>query len=950
MSSVEGNRQSVLKTTKVRTALKGDSSWIQRNQEENVKNEEEEEKPWMAEVRANRTNGVFAETSPITSPTTKAPQPTTNTEIPTAPTSGYLIRGVFRKTDSKPTSTSANGFAGMNNFTKKPSESYKKIAPHTIRTNAEKPVQSEPTLSPEEVEKRTEAASSVLKGSATSRRSYVLSAAKKYESTDKSDSSPMTSTSFVAKRVVISDDDDIAPAKPASTVSIQSAPQQSVKASTENTSVPVVKEVKPVAPQTKSETKPTSEPKPTIETKPAPETKTAPNSEPKPMAETKTPVSKPVVDTKPAPETKTAPEPKPVVETKTAPEPKPVVEIKTAPVPKPVVETKTASEPKPVVEIKTAPVPKPVVETKTAPEPKPVVETKTASEPKPVVETKTAPEPKPVVETKTASEPKPVVEIKTAPVPKPVVEIKTAPEPKPVVEIKTAPEPKPVVEIKTAPVPKPVVEIKTAPVPKPVVETKTASEPKPVVEIKTAPEPKPVVEIKTAPVPKPVVEIKTAPEPKPVVEIKTAPVPKPVVEIKTAPEPKPVVEIKTAPVPKPTTQTNTATDHKSAPESKPVTETKTGPEPKPTIQLTTATEPKPAPETKTAPEVKPTSEPKPAAVTKTTTETKTATEPKPRSEPKPVAETQYTTQLKPAPEPTPEKSTESLISLSDTLISFKTEPASTVQVSVNPDIDLLSQDLLTDYSSLPQTKQTVKSLDLLADDIIPINTSATRISTEYTYSHKTQTVKQPEEFKSSADPFDPIPREPTKSPDWYNHSLLDSTNNRSKDPDSRLQRPLNLVPDMPSDVLVSLADDVIPINTDRSKWRTDMESKTYTKTVDSAEQKLPESEPKKGFVYVKEYVNNSHIDSSSDYLTSTTSNYNYSTPSYYSSKETMTPCTYCREMVGNDAKITIEHLNISCHPSCFKCGICTKPMGDLLYNMFLHRGVVHCESCYSNVL
>ncbi len=35
----------------------------------------------------------------------------------------------------------------------------------------------------------------------------------------------------------------------------------------------------------------------------------------------------------------------------------------------------------------------------------------------------------------------------------------------------------------------------------------------------------------------------------------------------------------------------------------------------------------------------------------------------------------------------------------------------------------------------------------------------------------------------------------------------------------------------------------------------------------------------------------------------------------------MTLCTYCGEMVGNDAKITIEHMNISCHPSCFKVTI-----------------------------
>lgn len=41
----EGERQSVLRTTKVRTALKGDNSWIQRREQENLE-KDEEEKPW----------------------------------------------------------------------------------------------------------------------------------------------------------------------------------------------------------------------------------------------------------------------------------------------------------------------------------------------------------------------------------------------------------------------------------------------------------------------------------------------------------------------------------------------------------------------------------------------------------------------------------------------------------------------------------------------------------------------------------------------------------------------------------------------------------------------------------------------------------------------------------------------------------------------------------------
>ncbi|XP_061758035.1 zinc finger protein 185 isoform X49 [Nerophis ophidion] len=102
----------------------------------------------------------------------------------------------------------------------------------------------------------------------------------------------------------------------------------------------------------------------------------------------------------------------------------------------------------------------------------------------------------------------------------------------------------------------------------------------------------------------------------------------------------------------------------------------------------------------------------------------------------------------------------------------------------------------------------------------------------------------------------------------------------------------------------------------------------------------PDPESKKPFVYLKEYINTTELSShnASDSINSWSSSY---------SSSSSTPCTYCGQLVTNDAKITIEHLNINCHPSCFKCSSCHKPMGDLVYNMFLHGGKVHCESCYS---
>ncbi|XP_052343583.1 mucin-4-like [Oncorhynchus keta] len=208
--SKEGERASVLKTTKVRTKLKGDGSWMQRLGE--PQSETEEEKPWIAEVRVNRLNGAPIDTSPVASPTSKTPPSPRPAEDGT-PSPGYLIRGIFTKTDTKPAATSStfNSLSvSTSSFTKRPSESYKRIAPHTVRPTSNLPVQTEDQLSPEEKEKREEAAMDVLRTSSARQRSYVLSAAKKYDSTEKPLETSLTPevSSFVAKRVVITDNDD----------------------------------------------------------------------------------------------------------------------------------------------------------------------------------------------------------------------------------------------------------------------------------------------------------------------------------------------------------------------------------------------------------------------------------------------------------------------------------------------------------------------------------------------------------------------------------------------------------------------------------------------------------------------------------------------------------------------------------------------------------------------
>ncbi|KAA8589061.1 hypothetical protein FQN60_010406, partial [Etheostoma spectabile] len=166
--------------------MRDDSSWLQQRQDAQA--ETEEEKPWLAEVRARRLNGDIVDTSPVSSPTTSTPPPTkTDGEryttqlsyVTEASSPGFLIRGVFTKLDKPASPVTTNGVsATTTQFTHKPSESYKKIAPYTVRAT---PENQEDKLSNEELEKRTEAAGNVLKQSAVRQRSYVLSAAKKFE-------------------------------------------------------------------------------------------------------------------------------------------------------------------------------------------------------------------------------------------------------------------------------------------------------------------------------------------------------------------------------------------------------------------------------------------------------------------------------------------------------------------------------------------------------------------------------------------------------------------------------------------------------------------------------------------------------------------------------------------------------------------------------------------------
>uniref|UniRef100_A0A8C3WMD9 Zinc finger protein 185 with LIM domain n=1 Tax=Catagonus wagneri TaxID=51154 RepID=A0A8C3WMD9_9CETA len=123
---------------------------------------------------------------------------------------------------------------------------------------------------------------------------------------------------------------------------------------------------------------------------------------------------------------------------------------------------------------------------------------------------------------------------------------------------------------------------------------------------------------------------------------------------------------------------------------------------------------------------------------------------------------------------------------------------------------------------------------------------------------------------------------------------------------------------------------------------------------------LEPSSSSKGILFVKEYVNAGEVSSGKP-LSSFHGSISSIEDSCSMSKKVpfdSTPhperttagiCTYCHREIQDCPKITLEHLGICCHDYCFKCEICSKPMGELLDQIFIHRDTIHCGKCYDKL-
>ncbi|XP_045852501.1 zinc finger protein 185 isoform X2 [Meles meles] len=130
--------------------------------------------------------------------------------------------------------------------------------------------------------------------------------------------------------------------------------------------------------------------------------------------------------------------------------------------------------------------------------------------------------------------------------------------------------------------------------------------------------------------------------------------------------------------------------------------------------------------------------------------------------------------------------------------------------------------------------------------------------------------------------------------------------------------------------------------------------------VPASPSELDSSSSSKGILFVKEYMNASEVSSGRPVSSCYSSMRNTGDScdverkpacdsSLDSERISGRICTYCNQEIRDCPKITLEHLGICCHDYCFKCGICSKPMGELLDQIFIHRDTVHCGKCYEKL-
>ncbi|XP_042586735.1 sciellin isoform X8 [Cyprinus carpio] len=279
------------------------------------------------------------------------------------------------------------------------------------------------------------------------------------------------------------------------------------------------------------------------------------------------------------------------------------------------------------------------------------------------------------------------------------------------------------------------------------------------------------------------------------------------------------------------------------------------------------------------------------------------------------------------------KSTED--ELFDTLI-----PTSIKSSNTKPDRSDYKTEVVTvksskDISDVPSSpvKTTTSIKTYTKEDVSP--TKTTSYSTKSDYKTEVVTVKSSKDISDV--PTSPIKTTtsiktytkedvpPTKTTSYSVRSTKSTEDHLFDTLIPASIKSANTKPDSSrEDVSVSKSIRTVYSTNERDEWST-VTSPSYTRT---------------------SYTESRPTDYLSDMLTSKTTTTVYTSPERVVSGKDI--CTVCHKNMYTDEKIVLDDMNINCHASCFKCGVCNASLGLLKAgdSLWVYRRAIHCESCF----
>ncbi|XP_016319204.1 sciellin-like isoform X6 [Sinocyclocheilus anshuiensis] len=277
------------------------------------------------------------------------------------------------------------------------------------------------------------------------------------------------------------------------------------------------------------------------------------------------------------------------------------------------------------------------------------------------------------------------------------------------------------------------------------------------------------------------------------------------------------------------------------------------------------------------------------------------------------------------------KSTED--QLFDTLIPTSIKSANTKYDSSDYKTEVVTVKSSKDIINVPTSpvKTTTSIKTYTKEDVSP--TKTTSYSTKSDYTTEVVTVK------SSKDIID-VPTSPVKtttSIKTYTKGDVSPTKTTTYS-----VRSTKSTEDQLFDTLIPTS--IKSANTDSS--REDVSVSKSIRTVYSTNERDEWSTVTSPSYSRTSYTESRPVDYLSDTLASKTTTTVYTSPERVVSGKDI--CTVCHKNMYTDEKMILDDMNINCHASCFKCGVCNASLGLLKAgdSLWVYRRAIHCESCF----